>query len=81
MLRQAIWFGSVIAEGSGFKGARGGDALVRPMLVVEVLELAEGVEPVPLVPDQRVGFHYPVALSDLRRCGRLVRTRPTADTH
>lgn len=38
--------------GEGVQWAGVGDALMRPMLVVELLELAESVEKVPVVPDE-----------------------------
>src|SRR4051795_12741930 len=43
-----------ISDPRGQRGQRTGvrDALMRPVSVVELLELAQGVEQVPLVPDQ-----------------------------
>jgi hypothetical protein len=40
------------------------NALVRPVSVVELLELAQGVEQLPLVPDQRAVQQFPAAALD-----------------
>lgn len=60
-----VWFGDRWRQRLQRAGV--GDALMRPMLVVEGLELAVCVEQVPLVPDQRaveeltaVGLHPPL---------------------
>ena len=50
--RRVAAVGSGIGEGSARSGQGVGDSLVRPVGVVELLELAQGVEQVRLVPDQ-----------------------------
>jgi hypothetical protein len=59
-----------ISDLSGERGQRSGvrEALMRPVSVVELLKLAQGVEQVPLVPDQgpiqqftAAGLHPPLS--------------------